>query len=437
MSFQSIIKPFRVSIKAIFPNAAGRRRRVVLGSCVLVLLLASASAFCEDWPRFRGPRCNGKSLETGLLKKWPSGGPKLLWMVQGLGKGHSQAVVANERVYVSGMVEKIGYVSAFDLAGEPKWKKPYGEEWTKAYPGSRCTPTVDKGFIYIITSLGELVCMDANTGEKEWHFNVFEKFKGGTGRFGLIESLLIDKEKVICTVGGPDATIVAVDKKTGAIVWKTVGLKDKAAYCSPLLIEHGGKRLIVTMTSHHVIGVAADSGKLMWKYPCKNPYGQNPNTPVYADGMLFCTSGDKIGSFMLKLSGSGKKVKHQWWEPKLDCHHGNVVEINGYLYGSAHQNSDGWVCLELSSGKVMFETKAMAKGSACYADGMLYCYGVDGSVSLVKPSPKDFALISSFTVKAGNGEHFAQPVISGGRLYIRRGDALMVYNISCLSETEK
>ncbi len=437
MSFQSSIKSIRAGTKTISPNAGGRQRRVLLGSCVLALLLASTSAFCEDWPRFRGPRRDGKSLETGLLKKWPSGGPKLLWTVQGLGKGYSQAVVANERVYVSGMVEKTGYVSAFGLAGEPKWKRPYGKEWTKAYPGSRCTPTVDKGFIYIITSLGELVCMDANTGEKEWHFNVFEKFKGGTGRFGLVESLLIDEEKVICTVGGPDATIVAVDKKTGAIVWKTVGLKDKAAYCSPLLIEHGGKRLIVTMTSHHVIGVAADSGKLLWKYPCKNPYGQNPNTPVYADGMLFCTSGDKIGSFMLKLSGDGKKAKSQWQEPKLDCHHGQVVEINGYLYGSAHQNSAGWVCLELSSGKVMYETKAVAKGSACYADGMLYCYGVDGSVSLVKPSPKGFELINSFKVKAGKGQHFAQPVISGGRLYIRHGDALMVYNISWPSKTEK
>ncbi len=280
MSFQSSIKSIRAATKTISPNVAGRRRGVVLGNCVLVLLLASASAFCEDWPQFRGPRRDGKSLETGLLKKWPSGGPKLLWTVQGLGKGYSQAVVANERVYVTGMVEKTGYVSAFDLAGEVKWKKPYGKEWTKTYPGSRCTPTVDKGFIYIITSLGELVCMDANTGEKEWHFNVLEKFKGGTGRFGLVESLLIDKEKVICTVGGPDATIVAVDKKTGAIVWKTPGLKDKAAYCSPLLIEHGGRRLIVTMTSHHVIGVAADSGKLLWKYPCKNPYGQNPNTSV-------------------------------------------------------------------------------------------------------------------------------------------------------------
>ncbi len=153
--------------------------------------------------------------------------------------------------------------------------------------------------------------------------------------------------------------------------------------------------------------------------------------------MLFCTSGDKIGRFMLRLSGDSKKVKRQWREPKLDCHHGHVVEINGYLYGSAHQNSDGWVCLELSSGKVMYETKAVAKGSACYADGMLYCYGVDGSVSLVKPSPKGFELISSFKVKAGKGEHFAHPVISGGGLYIRHGDALMVYNISCPSKTEK
>ena len=183
------------------------------------------------------------------------------------------------------------------------------------------------------------------------------------------------------------------------------------------------------MTSHHIIGVEADSGRLLWKYPCHNPHGQSPNTPVYADGMLFCTAGDKVGSFMLKLSDDGKTAEYQWHQPKLDCLHGNVVGLDGYVYGSAQMQSPGWVCLELTTGKVMYETKAVPKGSACYAEGLLYCYGVDGSVALVKPSPTGLEVVSSFKVTAGSGEHFAQPVLAGGRLYIRHGDALMVYDI--------
>jgi len=390
----------------------------------------ATTAFCENWPQFRGPRRDGKSSETGLLKKWPGGGPKPLWSATDLGKGYSQPVVVDRRVYVTGMVKKTGYVFAFDLEGNLKWRKPYGQEWTKSYPGSRCTPTVREGFIYVVSSLGELVCMNAGTGEKRWRLNVLEKFKGGTGGFGFIESLLIDGRKVICTAGAEDATVVALDARTGETIWKTAGLKDKAAYCSPLLIRQGPRRLVVTMTSHHIIGVQADSGELLWKYPFRNPYGQHPNTPVYANGMLFCTSGDKVGSVLLRLSADGKQADYQWNQPKLDCHHGNVVNIDGYVYGSAHQNSDGWVCLQLTDGKVMYETKVVEKGSACYADGMLYCYSVDGSVNLVRASPEGFEVVSSFNVQAGSGEHFAQPVISGGRLYIRHGEALMVYDIS-------
>ena len=382
-----------------------------------------------SWPQFRGPRRDGTSAETGLLRKWPQAGPELLWIATDLGKGYSQAVVADGYVYITGMIKETGYVFAFDLNGKLKWKKPYGREWTKSYPGVRCTPTVDQDSMYVVSGLGELVCMNAETGSVTWRVNVLEKFGGGTGRFGFIESLLINGRQLICTAGAKDAALVAFNKDTGKIIWKTAGLNDKAAYCSPILITRGKRILIVTMTSRHIIGVDAEDGKLLWKYPYQNPYGQHPNTPLYADGMIYCTSGDKVGSLMLRLSSDGTEITRQWHEPALDCHHGNVVNIDGYIYGSAHQNSKGWVCLELNSGKVMFETQAVEKGSACYADGMLYCYGIDGSLSLVKPSPSAFEVISSFKMMYGSGEHFAQPVICNGRLYIRHGDALTVYDI--------
>jgi outer membrane protein assembly factor BamB len=274
--------------------------------------------------------------------------------------------------------------------------------------------------------------MNARTGRVRWRLNVPATFKGGTGQFGFIESLLIDGPRVICTAGSADALLVALDKRTGEMVWKTAapGLKDKAAYCSGLLIGRGGRRLVVTMTSHHIIGVDAADGRLLWKYPHANPYGQNPNTPIHMGGMVFCTSGDKVGSVMLKLSADGGAAALQWRQPVLDCHHGNVIASDGYLYASAHQNSKGWVCLDARTGAVMYTSRAVATGSACYADGMLYCYGIDGSVALVRPSAKRLEIVSRFDLPAGAGRHFAHPVICGGRLYIRHGERLYVYDVT-------
>ena len=209
-------------------HTARRRHAAILAAILGTLLLVSATALGEDWPQFRGARRDAKSAETGLLRTWPDGGPKLLWTATGLGKGYSQPVVADGQVYVTGMVGKTGKLFAFDLAGKPKWTEPYGKEWTKRYPGVRCTPTVDEGFVYVVSSLGELVCRDARTGQEQWRVNVMKKFKGGTGQFGFIESLLIDGQHVICTAGAADVVMVALDKRTGQTVWKTPGLTDKA-----------------------------------------------------------------------------------------------------------------------------------------------------------------------------------------------------------------
>ena len=405
------------------------RERFSLAAVISTLLSTALVSIGDDWPQFRGLERDARSAEIDLMEKWPTGGPKLLWTANNLGQGYSQPVIADGFVYVTGMLGDKGYLSALDLNGTLKWAEPYGKEWTKSYPGARCTPTVNEGSVYIVSSLGELVCKDAKTGSTRWKRDVMTHFGGDTGRFGFIESLLIDGPRVICTAGASNAVMVALHKETGREIWKTGGLNDAAAYCSPLLIEQGTRRLIVTMTSHHVIGVEADSGELLWREPFHNPYGQNPNTPVYSDGMLFVTSGDKVGSMLLRLSDGGATVVRQWSQPALDCHYGNVLELGGYVYASAHQNSRGWVCLELASGKVMFKTRIIKNGMACYADGMMYCYGVDGRVSLVKPGTGGFEVLGSFDVESGTGQHFAHLSVSDGRLYVRHGDALMVYDI--------
>ena len=367
------------------------------------------------------------------MKEWPEGGPKLLWSAEGLGNGFSSVSIADGLIYATGIVDKEGILSVFDLQGNFKWKKPYGPEWTKSYPDSRCTPTVDEGNVYIISGMNAISCQDAKTGDVKWMVNTFEKFGGAYPRWGYAESPLIVGELVICTPGGKKATIVALDKNTGQTVWASKSIGEKSSYCSPRLVERGGKKLIVTMTENSIIGVDSKDGNILWRYDCKlyqgKPKDVNPNTPIYSDGRMYVTSGYGKGGAKLKLSEDGSKILSQeWTNLTLDCHHGGVVLVDGYIYGT--NMGSNWVCLNWDSGEVMYQTKGIGKGSITYADGMLYCYGEKGgTMALVKATPEKFDIVSSFKVPMGTGQHWAHPVICDGRLYIRHGDALMAYDI--------
>ncbi|KKM03073.1 hypothetical protein LCGC14_1778060, partial [marine sediment metagenome] len=257
------------------------------------------------------------------------------------------------------------------------------------------------------------------------------------GRYGIAESPLIVEDLVICTPGGDTAMMVALDKKTGQTVWKTKSIGEGSSYCSPILVKRGNRNLIITMTDHSIIGVDAANGEILWQYDCKlyqvKPRAINPNTPIYKDGYIYVTSGYDKGGAKLKLSEDGSTVlRQEWKDSTLDCHHGGVVLVDGYIYGTNWRGNPAgnWVCLDWATGNVMYETEWIGKGSITYADGMLYCYEEkQGTVGLVKATPEKFELISSFKVPKGTGEHWAHPVICDGRMYIRHGDALMAYDI--------
>jgi len=403
----------------------------------LSILLTGGICFADDWPQFRGPNRDGKSAETGLLKKWPQGGPKLLWSVEELGIGFSSVAVANGFVYTTGMLNSEGFLFAYDLASNLKWKVSYGPEWRRSHKGTRTTPTVDDGRVYVFSGTGLLSCFDAKTSKKIWQVDTLKKFEAKNIRWGMSGSPLIDGRKIYCTPGGKEGTVVALDKMTGETIWATTGLTESAAYSSPILIEKGANRLLVTMIQKSVICVDADNGKLVWQVPYRASFDTSIVTPVYKDGCIFVTSvverGITTGGLMLQISDDGTRAAKKWNEPVLDCHHGGVVLVDGYLYGS---NFNGiprgdWVCLDWDTGKVMYEAKWNGnKGSIIYADGMLYCYDENtGDVALVKPSPKGFEIVSSFRITLGSGKHWAHPAISDGRLYIRHGNALMAYDI--------
>lgn len=388
-------------------------------------------ARAEDSPHWRGLNRDGKCRETGLLRVWPEGGPKLLWTIKGLGDGFSSVAVAEGAIYTTGKdpATNHGVLSSFTLDGSVNWRVDYGDEWNDMQPGTRCCPTVDDGRVYVLSGLGRLVSTDAKTGKIFWNENIASRFGGAAPRCGFAESLLIDGGNLICTPGGKDASVVALDKITAKTVWTSRGLSEQSAYCSPILIERGGTRVIVTMTAQSVVGLEAATGVVLWQRPFDaNETLQNHSiTPVYEDGLLYITSGHGKGGTMFELSADAKSISTKWSDNELNCLHGGVVFLNGHVYGAS--SSHKWICLRASDGFLMYKDSGVGMGSIIYADGNFYCYGEKGTLGLVRAEPSAYHLVSSFKIVAGDGMHWAHPVISDGRLYIRHGDTLNVFDI--------
>ena len=395
------------------------------------LVLTSACAFPEQWPQWRGIHRDGKSPETGLLAAWPPEGPKLLWKTEGVGEGHASMAVADGRILTTGLLEASGegVITALDLSGARLWQTQYGPEWTGMYPGARTCPTVDGERAYILSGAGRLLCLDVKSGAIIWSEEVTKNFQGLDPRVGYAESLLIDANKVICTPGGPDACLVALDKMTGMTVWTTRGFSDQAAYCSPILVERNALRLIVTVTARHLAAINVEDGALVWSAPFDTE-AVDPNhsvSPVYEDGRIYITSGHGKGGSMFALAEDGKSVSPGWTDETLNCLHGGLVTVAGHVYGTA--NNGRWVCLDLSNGAVKYEERGVGMGSVIFAEGMLYCYGEKGTLGLVKADPAGYELISSFKVPADKGPYWAHPVISDGRLYVRHANTIMAFDI--------
>ncbi len=396
--------------------------------CLAFLFALAAVLEAADWPHWQGIDRNGRSPETGLLKAWPEGGPKLLWVVEGLGRGYSAVAVANGGVYLTGMTDdNSGVLYAVNLDGTEKWQTAYGPEWDGQYPGARSTPTVNDGRIYIVSGKGTLICFDAANGNEQWQINADEKFNGKPPKFGFTESVLIDGQHVIFTPGGFESTVVALDKITGRIRWETKSLSEQSGYCCPVVINHGGNRLILTMSQGSVLGIDAETGANPWRFAHQAAEGIHPISPLYHAGHVYAVAGYESGGMMIKLSADGLEAEQVWTDKKLDCHTGGVQLIDGHIYGTNHAGK--WICLNWKSGEVVHELDGVGKSAIIFADGLIYAYTTSGRACLIKPSPQELKVISSFEIPHGSGEHIARPVIAHSRLYIRHGDALMAYDI--------
>ena len=396
----------------------------------LLCLLALPACLCaEDSPQFRGPDRDGRFSASGLLRSWPEAGPTKLWSQQGLGEGYASVSVVGGGIYTTGSSGGMEFLLAFDTEGRPLWKTAYGEVHSGGgYPGTRTTPTFDQGLLFVFSSRGVAVALDAESGEIRWKSDLGSDFKAEDITWGLAESPLAFDGKVVFTPGGPEATMVALDQKSGERVWVTSGLGEASGYCSPRLFDNGRIRQIITLTKGHLIGVDPANGNLVWKQPYPASYGIHAVSPLFHGNLIYVSDGYKQGGKAFDLAADGKGVALEWKDEDLDVHHGGAVLWQGRIFGAASNGS--WYSLDANTGEVLAKLRRLGKGSVIYADSRLYGYTEKGVVVLVEPAPESFEVVSKFKISEGSGQHWAHPVIVDGVLYIRHGDVLMAFDIA-------
>lgn len=403
-----------------------------------IIFLITFSSFSQEIAEWRGiGRTGVYSNETNLLKEWPPEGPELIWFNDSIARGYASVSIANDLIYTTGVEDTLEVVMAYDLKGQLKWKSAFGRKWDSSYDGCRSTPTIEKEYLYVSSGLGDVACLNALNGEIIWQKKVNDEFLGEKGRFGLSESLVLVGNKVLCTTGGNYTTMVALNKLTGELIWKSKSLDDTPSYASPLLINHNGNQLVLQFTVNLFFGINPENGEILWEFnfgdykPSKARNNQT-NTPLYSNGEIFITSGYDHHSVMLNLAEDGNSVSVKWVDSILDVHHGGVVLIDGHIYGAnwLDNRMGNWTCLNWDTGKETYSTEWHTKGSIISADGMLYCYEEKrGNIALVPVNPDKFEVASSFKVPYGKGPHWGHPVINDGVLYIRHENALMAYDI--------
>ncbi|MEZ5072285.1 MAG: PQQ-binding-like beta-propeller repeat protein [Bacteroidales bacterium] len=403
----------------------------------MVLVGIARVGWTQEISEWRPGNRTGISPETGLLKQWPEGGPELLWTYEGLAKGHSSVSFGQDKIFITGTEGHDDILYALDMQGKLLWSKVMGRAWDGSYPNSRATPTVQGNRVYTCSGLGDLACFDAGNGAVLWSYKGSEENKGTYGNWGIAESLLIDGEKIFFSPGGPEIMTLALNKNTGKVIWKSESLDDKPAYASPILRTYAGEKMLIHQSLDHVFGMDPETGAFLWKVPHMNNRGGRDMikcvTPLFKDGMVYTTGGYDSEGMMVKIGPDGKSAEVVWRDQVLDVHHGGVVEIGGFIYGSNWlNNGDGnWCCIDWNTGEKRWEEHWNCKGSIIAAEGMLYIYDEKrGNVGLVRPTPEKFDLVSSFQItQGGMGPFWSHPVIRGGVLYIRHMDALMAYNI--------
>jgi outer membrane protein assembly factor BamB len=397
--------------------------------------VTSVPARADDWPQWRGPERTGVSREMGLLKEWPADGPKLLWKATGMGGGYSTPAVVGDRIYLLGSRDNDEFAMALDVKdGRQVWSTRIGgvgPNRGQQYPGARSTPTVDGDLLYALSSDGDLACLETGQGTVRWVKSLRgPEFQGTPGNWAYAESPLIDGDVLVCTPGGKKATLAALNKKTGDVIWTSaVPGGDEAAYASIVIGRVGGIRQYIQLLGKGLVGVDAATGRFLWRYD-KTVGGSPANipTPVFHDGLVFTSTG-RGGGGAAKLTADNTNVSAEqiYHDKTLSNNIGGMVRVGDHLYGT---NRATLLCVEFATGKVKWQERSVGQGAVCYADGHLYLRSEDGPVALVEATPAGYKEQGRFKQPDRSDKPaWPHPVVANGRLYLRDVDVLLCYDV--------
>jgi outer membrane protein assembly factor BamB len=401
------------------------------------LALAVSSAIAADWPQWRGPDRKDHSPDTGLLKEWPASGPKRIWLFKDAGLGYAGYSIVGDRLFTMGLHEGQEHLIAVSTKdGTELWKANAGDKYPNNWgDGPRMTPTVDGDLVYATGGQGTLICAQTTDGKILWKKSLTEELGGIRQDWGFTESPLIVGDTIVVTPGGSQGTMAALNKKTGAIVWRTKQLTEPAQYASPILVNRGGKDQIVQLVTKFIFGVDPSNGDILWKSEFPGRVAVIPSPIDGGDGLIYVTSGYGVGCKLVRIGKDGKSVETVYADNKvMKNHHGGVVLLNGKIYG--HSDGAGWVCQDLESGNEVWAFKDFGKGAIHYADGKFYCLDErNGTVALVDASDKAWKEISRFKLeplsekRSKHGGIWPHPVVLNGRLYLRDQEYIYCYDV--------
>lgn len=390
---------------------------------------AHAGASRNYWTNYRGPKRDGRYDETPISTSWPQNGFTALWK-QPVGVGFASFAIAEGKAFTIEQRRSQEVVAAYDLAtGRELWKQAWEAEYNDSNgDGPRSTPTWDQGRLYALGATGELRCLDANTGAVVWGKNILSENQASNVQWAQAASpLVVDDKVIVLPGGGGGKSVVAYNKMTGAPVWKA--LDDRQAYVSPMLVELGGRRQIMVVSSQRVVGLTPDNGSLLWSYPWDTDMGINASQPLIVDrNRFFISSGYGKGAALVELKPSGNSFTPTtiWENTNMKNKFNSSVLHNGYIYGL---DEGILACLDVNTGERKWKGGRYGYGQIVLASGhLIVTDGATGDVALVKASPDQYTEVARFS--AVKGQTWNYPALAGGRLLVRNSTEMAAYDIS-------